>query len=78
MRVGLLPIVAMPLTGPKIEDLATQRACQHLDGSGTTTVVPREASNWCNIWVSHADESDLPRMLMIGDSITTLTESSFG
>jgi len=33
-------------------------------------VVPREASEWCNIWVSHADKSDLPRVLMIGDSIS--------
>ena len=33
-------------------------------------VVPREASEWCNIWVSHADKSDLPRALMIGDSIS--------
>jgi len=33
-------------------------------------VVPREADEWCNIWISHADRSDLPRALMIGDSIS--------
>lgn len=39
-------------------------------GAAPDRVVPREASEWCNIWVSHADKSDLPRVLMIGDSIS--------
>lgn len=40
--------------------------------NGTTPdrLVPREASEWCNIWISHADKNDLPRVLMIGDSIS--------
>jgi hypothetical protein len=41
-----------------------------LTAAAPQRVVPREASEWCNIWVSHADKSDLPRVLMIGDSIS--------
>src|SRR5215510_4568648 len=29
----------------------------------------REAIEWCDIWVSHANETNLPRVLLIGDSI---------
>ena len=30
----------------------------------------REGIEWCDIWIAHADKSDLPRVLLIGDSIT--------
>jgi len=30
---------------------------------------PREAIEWCDIWIPHANESALPRVLLIGDSI---------
>jgi Lysophospholipase L1 and related esterases len=30
----------------------------------------REAIEWCDIWISHANETNLPRVLLIGDSIT--------
>jgi hypothetical protein len=30
----------------------------------------RESIEWCDIWVSHANETNLPRVLLIGDSIT--------
>jgi hypothetical protein len=29
----------------------------------------RESIEWCDIWVSHANETNLPRVLLIGDSI---------
>src|SRR5213083_206943 len=29
----------------------------------------REAIEWCDIWISHANESNLPHVLLIGDSI---------
>ena len=29
-----------------------------------------EPIEWCDIWISHADETNLPRVLLIGDSIT--------
>src|SRR5712672_3715626 len=36
----------------------------------TNTVPPaREAIEWCDIWISHANETNLPRVLLIGDSI---------
>ena len=30
----------------------------------------RESIEWCDIWISHANETNLPRALLIGDSIT--------
>jgi len=29
-----------------------------------------ESIEWCDIWISHANETNLPRVLLIGDSIT--------
>jgi len=29
----------------------------------------REAIEWCDVWISHANETNLPRVLLIGDSI---------
>lgn len=38
---------------------------------GQTNAAPpaREAIEWCDIWISHANETNLPRVLLIGDSI---------
>ncbi len=30
----------------------------------------REAIEWCDVWITHANETNLPRVLLIGDSIT--------
>lgn len=30
----------------------------------------RESIEWCDIWISHSNETNLPRVLLIGDSIT--------
>lgn len=30
----------------------------------------RESIEWCDVWISHANETSLPRVLLIGDSIT--------
>jgi hypothetical protein len=30
----------------------------------------RESVEWCDVWISHANETNLPRVLLIGDSIT--------
>lgn len=47
--------------------------------SGLTLAVPaqsdvapssHESIEWCDIWISHANEDKLPRVLLIGDSIT--------
>jgi lysophospholipase L1-like esterase len=41
--------------------------------SGQPGSVPpeaRESIEWCDIWISHANETNLPRVLLIGDSIT--------
>jgi len=37
-----------------------------LNGRGTAC---RESIEWCDIWISHANETNLPRVLLIGDSI---------
>src|SRR6266446_8012628 len=29
----------------------------------------REAIEWCDVWITHANETNLPRVLLIGDSI---------
>jgi lysophospholipase L1-like esterase len=31
---------------------------------------PLESIEWCDIWISHANETNLPRVLLIGDSIS--------
>src|SRR6478672_10697125 len=38
----------------------------------TVAAVPpaREAIEWCDVWITHANETNLPRVLLIGDSIT--------
>jgi len=35
-----------------------------------TRVVPREGTEWCDIWIANANKTDLPRVLLIGDSVT--------
>jgi lysophospholipase L1-like esterase len=43
----------------------------HLLAADPKQAIPaREAIEWCDIWVSHANETNLPRVLLIGDSIT--------
>ena len=42
-------------------------------GDGSPPAVPAsacESIEWCDIWISHANETNLPRVLLIGDSIT--------
>jgi len=38
--------------------------------SGSVPPSARESIEWCDIWISHANETNLPRVLLIGDSIT--------
>jgi hypothetical protein len=37
---------------------------------GADPPVRREAIEWCDAWLPHMNEQDLPRVLLIGDSIT--------
>src|SRR5712671_5261453 len=40
-------------------------------GAESSTAMPSlENIEWCDIWISHANETNLPRVLLIGDSIT--------
>lgn len=44
-----------------------------IQASAQTNTYPaaaKESIEWCDIWISHADETNLPRVLLIGDSIT--------
>jgi GDSL-like Lipase/Acylhydrolase family len=43
-----------------------------LAGARAAEIPPsaRESIEWCDIWISHANETNLPRVLLIGDSIT--------
>lgn len=40
--------------------------------AGTYEDIPvnHESIEWCDIWIAHANETNLPRVLLIGDSIT--------
>lgn len=41
-----------------------------LAAAGPNAATPaRESIEWCDIWISHANETNLPRVLLIGDSI---------
>lgn len=33
-------------------------------------VPSREPTEWCELWIAQADQADLPRILLLGDSIT--------
>ena len=37
--------------------------------------IARESIEWCNIWIPDANGTKLPRVLLIGDSITGATAS---
>src|SRR5690242_5741404 len=41
-----------------------------LIAESNATPPAREFIEWCDIWISHANETNLPRVLLIGDSIT--------
>lgn len=41
-----------------------------LASAAETSSFSRESIEWCDIWISHADETNLPRVLLIGDSIS--------
>jgi len=47
--------------------LASARRLPAAQGAGDLL---RERIEWCDIWITNADKSDLPRVLLIGDSIT--------
>ncbi len=59
--LGIRIMAAMLLAAGAAVDVAPGRPAER--------VVPREETEWCNIWVAHADKHDLPRVLLIGDSI---------
>lgn len=39
-------------------------------GMSADRAVPREGTEWCNIWMPNANKHDLPKVLLIGDSVT--------
>jgi len=42
----------------------------HINAADSKAEPPaRESIEWCDIWVSHANETNLPRVLLVGDSI---------
>jgi hypothetical protein len=44
--------------------------CGNLTAAQPAATPPaRESIEWCDIWISHANETNLPRVLLIGDSI---------
>jgi hypothetical protein len=57
-----------------VATLSQLMGCAASGGAGRSTIgkdaVQREQIEWCDIWVTNADKDDLPRVLLIGDSIT--------
>lgn len=51
-----------------ILSLVAEFACSTFSVS-TNPPPTRESIEWCDIWISHANETNLPRVLLIGDSI---------
>ncbi|MGE5295565.1 MAG: prolyl oligopeptidase family serine peptidase, partial [Solirubrobacterales bacterium] len=47
--------------------LTSARRWSQREGAGELL---RERIEWCDIWITNADKNDLPRVLLIGDSIT--------
>ena len=41
-----------------------------LSAPGNEPTISREGTEWCNIWIASATDNRLPRVLLIGDSIT--------
>jgi hypothetical protein len=50
--------------------LAASFAISLMAAETRTAPLARESIEWCDIWLSHANETNLPRVLLIGDSIT--------
>ena len=55
-----------------ISTFALAVGCALLANAAPPEAAPssREYIEWCDIWISHANETNLPRVLLIGDSIT--------
>ena len=49
--------------------LVAGQACNLAIAESKAEPPAREAIEWCDIWISHANETNLPRVLLIGDSI---------
>jgi len=49
--------------------LAAVCAIESAAAESDTAPPSRESIEWCDIWISHASETKLPRVLLIGDSI---------
>ena len=50
--------------------LATGLAVDLAVAEPSDALPSRESIEWCDIWISHANETNLPRVLLIGDSIS--------
>ncbi len=61
MRIALLIVPLLFIFG--LAPLAVAQAADFPPSA-------KESIEWCDIWISHANETNLPRVLLIGDSIT--------
>lgn len=61
MRIAILIVVLLSVVG-----VAPLTVAQPADFPASA----KESIEWCDIWISHANETNLPRVLLIGDSIT--------
>ncbi len=54
----------------KLTSLAVIAAGLAIGAPAQSDPSAHESIEWCDIWISHANEANLPRVLLIGDSIT--------
>ncbi len=66
---GSIQVVHKPGVGHHPHSLKDPEPIVQFILSNTTEPV-RERIEWCDIWITNADSNDLPRVLLIGDSIT--------
>src|SRR5215467_13285825 len=60
---------SQPLTKWLLLFLGAGLATKLTAAEAAHAVPARESIEWCDIWISHANETNLPRVLLIGDSI---------
>src|SRR5215467_2727113 len=60
---------SQPLTKWLLLFLGAGLATKLAAAEAARAVPARESIEWCDIWISHANETSLPRVLLIGDSI---------
>jgi pimeloyl-ACP methyl ester carboxylesterase len=66
---GSIQVIHKPGVGHHPHSLQDPTPIVQFILSHTSTPLIRERIEWCDIWITNAEHTDLPRVLLIGDSI---------